>query len=135
MPQFAVLLGWVAVGSAVGGAARVFVSGFVARVLGKSLPWGTLVVNVTGSAAIGVLAALAEAEVLLVRPEASALVVTGFLGSYTTVSAFSLQTLALAQAGDVRKAAGNVVLSLGLCLAAAAAGLLLARAALNGAAA
>lgn len=48
---------------------------------------------------------------------------TGFLGSYTTVSSFSLQTLALARDGEWTKAAGNVLLSLLLCLAAVAAGI------------
>ena len=50
------------------------------------------------------------------------LLVTGLLGSYTTVSSFSLQTLALARAGEVRRATLNVIASFGLCLGAAFAG-------------
>jgi CrcB protein len=115
----------VAIGSAVGGMARVFVSRLVARAIGEFFPWGTLVVNVSGAFAIGVLFALAEADWLFVRPEAWLLAVTGFLGSYTTVSSFSLQTLALAQTGDRGRAVANIVLSIGLCLGAAAAGMLL----------
>jgi CrcB protein len=50
------------------------------------------------------------------------LLVTGVLGSYTTVSSFSLQTLALARAGESGRAVLNVIASFGLCLSAALAG-------------
>jgi CrcB protein len=115
----------VAAGSAVGGMARFLVSRLVGRTFGEVLPWGTMVVNVSGAFTIGVLFSLAEGNWLFVRPEAWLLAVTGFLGSYTTVSSFSLQTLALAQTGNRRGAVANIVLSIGLCLGAAAAGMLL----------
>jgi len=123
-------LGWVALGSAAGGAARFLVSGIVARAVGETFPWGTMVVNVTGSLAIGVLAVLAQLPGLLARPEAWFLAVTGLLGSYTTVSSFSLQTLALARDAEPWRALGNVVLSLLLCLVAAGLGYALATATL-----
>lgn len=113
-------LAWVAAGSALGGAARFAVSGLVARAIGETFPWGTMTVNVTGSAALGVLAALAGGGGI--GPGLWQLVAVGFLGSYTTVSSFSLQTLALVRDGETRRAAANVALSLGLCLGAAAAG-------------
>ena len=112
------LVAWLAAASAAGGAARFLVSEWVARDLGERFPWGTLVVNVTGAFAVGVLAAAADgglfADWRFVWPAA----VTGFLGSYTTVSSFSLQTLILLRDGARARAAGNVLLSLLLCLSA-----------------
>lgn len=115
----------VALGGGIGGMARFWMSGLIARRFGETFPWGTMVVNVTGAGAIGVLAALllvpgAGAETPAVRhlPAWHGLAI-GVLGSYTTVSSFSLQTLALARAGEVGRALANVGLSLGLCLAAA----------------
>lgn len=115
-------LGCVALGSALGGAARFAVSGLVARAIGETFPWGTMTVNVSGSLALGALAARVGA----IEPVLWQLAAVGFLGSYTTVSSFSLQTLALARDGEVARAAGNVALSLGFCLGAAAAGFALA---------
>lgn len=126
MPELAWLVAWVAAGSAFGGVARFFVSGVVARAFGETFPWGTMVVNVTGAFGIGVLAALARRQGVFSLPEAWPLAVTGFLGSYTTVSSFSLQTLALAREGGWLRATGNIVLSLVLCLSAAALGLVAA---------
>lgn len=123
MRDLAVLILWVAAGSAVGGLARFFVSGLVARAIGETFPWGTMVVNITGAFGIGVLAALARRQGLLIFPEAWSIAATGLLGSYTTVSSFSLQTLALAREGEWLRAAGNIVLSLALCLGAAALGM------------
>ncbi|MFQ5346770.1 MAG: fluoride efflux transporter CrcB [Rhodothalassiaceae bacterium] len=113
---------WVMLGSALGGSARFLVSGLVARRIGETFPWGTVVVNVTGSLLIGIAAGIGLAG----GGPASSFAVTGFLGSYTTVSSFSLQTLALAREGAWLRALANIVLSLALCLLAAAAGLTLA---------
>ena len=124
--NLALIIGLVAAGSAAGGMARFLVSGVVARTAGEMFPWGTMVVNVSGAFAIGLIAALAEHHLVFVQPEAWALAVTGFLGSYTTVSSFSLQTLALARSGYRKRAAANVGLSLLLCLTAAALGMLAA---------
>ena len=122
MAEILIAIGLLAVGGALGGMARFFVSGVVARRLGETFPWGTMAVNVTGALAIGVLAALfltPEARAVTNLPAWAGLVL-GFLGSYTTVSSFSLQTLALARNGEAGRALANVALSLGLCLAAAA---------------
>lgn len=114
---------WVALGSAGGGMLRFLVSGVIARAFGETFPWGTLVVNATGAIAIGAVAAAVEAgTVPAFWPHAWSLTVTGVLGSYTTVSSFSLQTLALLREGSLRRAAGNVIGSLVLCLAGAALG-------------
>ncbi|PBS13284.1 fluoride efflux transporter CrcB [Lysobacteraceae bacterium NML93-0792] len=117
----------VAIGGAFGGAARFWLSGVVARRFGKTFPWGTLVVNVSGAFAIGVLAALwteRAGHAVLHVPLWTGLVV-GVLGSFTTVSSFSLQTLALLRDGEYARAFGNVAGSLLGCLAAVSAGYLL----------
>jgi len=114
----------VALGGALGACARFWLSGVVARRVGETFPWGTLAVNVTGALAIGLLAARVLTPQGVDAPwrETWLLLVTGVLGSYTTVSSFSLQTLALARAGEGGRAALNVLASVGLCLAAALAG-------------
>lgn len=114
---------WVMLGCAFGGTARYFVSGFVARRVGETFPWGTLVVNVTGAFIIGLTAASANAHGSFSDSSLWRLAVVGFLGSYTTVSSFSLQTLMLLRDGELWRAAGNVALSLGLCLPIAAFGM------------
>jgi CrcB protein len=124
---------WVALGSGAGGMARFFISGLVARAVGETFPWGTMTVNVTGAFAIGAMAATAAVGLL---PGAHAMWlfgVTGFLGSYTTVSSLSLQTLALAQDGAFLRAGGNILLTLGLGLAAAGLGFAAAGAAIGAA--
>ncbi len=114
----------VAVGGAIGGGARFWVSGVVARRYGETFPWGTLIVNVSGASVIGVLAAflLAPGNHAVNHAHVWAGFVTGILGSYTTVSSFSLQTLALLRAGETGRALGNIAASLALCLLAATLG-------------
>lgn len=113
----------VALGGALGGMARLWISEVVARRFGEAFPWGTLVVNVTGAALIGVAAGLFLVPPLqsLVEPALWAALVVGVLGSYTTVSAFSLQTLSLLRSGERGRAAANVAASVGLCPVVAAA--------------
>lgn len=113
-------------GSALGGIARYGLSGWVARRWGERFPAGTLAVNVAGAFAIGLVAFLPWEEILsapLVE-SARAFLMAGILGGFTTVSSFSLQTLVLLQEGEGRKAAGNIVLSVVLCLVAVAAGVI-----------
>ncbi len=114
----------VALGGALGACARFWLSGAVARRLGEVFPWGTLAVNVSGAFAIGLLAARFLTVDGIAEPWRAIwlLLVTGVLGSYTTVSSFSLQTLALVRAGEPLGAALNVLASLALCLGAAFAG-------------
>jgi fluoride exporter len=110
---------WVAVGSALGGMARYWCSGFVARLFGEWFPWGTLIVNVSGSFVIGVFAALSAAEgPFLTPPEMRIFVMVGICGGYTTFSSFSLQTFALWREGEWFWAGANSVLSFVLCLLA-----------------
>jgi fluoride exporter len=110
---------WVLAGSAMGGMARYWLSGLVARHVGETFPWGTLVVNVSGALCVGLIFGAATAGAAHVPAPLLQLAVVGFLGSYTTVSSFSLQTLQLARNGQWLPAAGNATLSAGLCLGAA----------------
>lgn len=108
---------WVLLGSAAGGAARYAVSEALARGLQERFPWGTLAVNVTGAALIGVWFGTQLANDTL-----RALLVLGFLGSYTTVSSFALQSLLLGREGRWRAALAYVVTSSCACLLAVALG-------------
>lgn len=111
---------WVALGGALGSVARYACSSLAVRWFGNSFPWGTLFVNVSGSFAIGVLAALVTADGRpLLGSDARAFAMVGVLGGFTTFSSFSLETLNLVRSGAVGAAAGNIALSVVLCLAGA----------------
>lgn len=110
---------WVALGSAAGGMARYWCSGFVAMRFGETFPWGTMTVNILGSFIIGFFGTLTAPDGrFLVPAGARALVMIGFCGGFTTFSSFSLQTLNLAREGEWLWAGGNIVLSVILCLVA-----------------
>jgi CrcB protein len=118
----------VGVGSALGGMGRFWIAGLIGQRYGDVFPWGTILVNVTGSLAIGVLAALAGADGRLspkFSPLAAQFFMVGICGGYTTFSAFSLQTLRLIQAGSWPQAGANVVLSVVACVVAVWVGYLL----------
>ncbi|WMT73309.1 fluoride efflux transporter CrcB [Bradyrhizobium sp. Ash2021] len=113
----------VVLGSVLGGIARYFVSGVIARRIGETFPWGTLTINVSGAFLIGVFGALARDNAsLFASPNPWLFAVTGFLGCYTTVSSFSLQTLALARDGEGGRAIGYVAMSVALSIGAVAVG-------------
>jgi CrcB protein len=119
---------WVALGSAIGGAARYGCTDLATRWLGASFPWGTLIVNASGSLLIGVLATLmAPDSRLLATPDMRAFLMIGIVGGYTTFSSFSLETLNLARGGEWLFASANVALSVVLCLAAVSLGFAIAR--------
>jgi fluoride exporter len=108
---------WVALGGALGSVARYASSTAFARWLGAGFPYGTLFVNVAGSFAIGLLAALVAGDGRpLLGTDARAFVLVGVLGGFTTFSSFSLETLELARSGALGAAVANVALSFGLCL-------------------
>ena len=118
---------WIAVGSAAGGVARFWCSGVVARLIGETFPWGTLVVNVLGSFIIGLVAALTGPEGRVFLGSTTRLaIMAGFCGGYTTFSSFSLQTLGLLNDGQFLYAGANIVLSVIVCLIAVWAGTLVA---------
>ncbi len=99
----------VAGGGAAGGAARYWVTGYVDGRVGTPFPWGTLTVNASGAFLLGLLAGAWSTPTALLQAPAGTLLAIGLLGSYTTVSAFSLQTMALARRGDTRGALINTI--------------------------
>ncbi len=108
---------WIFVGSGLGGLARWGVSGVIANKFGQTFPWGTLVVNVTGSFVIGLFATVTGPDGRWLAPVTfRQFFMIGICGGYTTFSSFSLQTLALVEDGEWFRAAANSVLSVALCL-------------------
>ena len=108
----------VMAGGALGSILRYAVSLSIAERWG-TFPWGTLVVNVTGSFGIGFFAALTSVDgFVLVPPAVRIFVMVGIFGGFTTFSSFSLQTLNLVQDGEWLAAGGNIVFSVVLCLVA-----------------
>jgi CrcB protein len=117
---------WVAIGGALGTTARYWLSGVVARSVGETFPWGTLVINVTGSFVIGFFGALTGPDGrLFVGSTARQFVMVGMCGGYTTFSSFSLQTLNLMNDGEWLQGGVNIGLSVLLCMIAVRAGVVL----------
>lgn len=110
---------WIALGGALGSMARYGVSGLIGAWFGQSFPYGTLAINIAGSLAIGLTAALTAPEGRLFVPgDIRQFVMVGLCGGFTTFSAFSLQTLTLAQNGEYLRAGANVAASVAFCLLA-----------------
>jgi CrcB protein len=109
----------VGLGSALGGMGRFWASGVVARQFGETFPWGTILVNISGSFVIGLFVALTGPDGRwMVPPRFGQFFTIGLCGGYTTFSSFSLQTLNLVRDGQWLSAGANVALSLVLCLLA-----------------
>jgi CrcB protein len=107
----------VAIGSTIGGTLRFWLSGLIANAVGQTFPWGTLVINITGSFAIGFFATLTGPDGRVFVPgQWRQFFMIGVCGGYTTFSSFSLQTLNLAQDGEWLWAGLNIALSVVLCL-------------------
>jgi CrcB protein len=117
----------ISIGAVLGANARYFLGTWVTERFGHGFPLGTVLINVTGSFAIGLFLTLIGERYVAAewwRP----LVTIGFLGSYTTFSTFSYETLALAQAGSWGLAALNVAASVVGSLAGVGLGVVVARA-------
>jgi len=116
----------VMAGGALGTLARYLVSLMALPISGR-LPWGTIIINITGSFVIGFFGTLTLASGRYPASDNVRLfVMIGFCGGYTTFSSFSLQTLDLLRTGGLARAAINVAASVVLCVLAVAAGHLLA---------
>ncbi len=114
---------WIAIGGAIGSIARYGLGTSIARLAGGAFPYGTLVINVTGSFVIGILAALGVANGrMLLPPSARFFTMAGICGGYTTFSGFSLETLVLLHEGKWPSAFAYMVLSVTLSLLAVSIG-------------
>ena len=117
----------VAAGGAAGASARYLVGSASLRAFGPAFPYGTLIVNIVGSLAMGLLVGI-----LAERSSGSdglrLFLATGFLGGFTTFSAFSLDFANMWERGDMIAAVGYAALSVGLAIAGLFAGLAIARA-------
>lgn len=107
-------MAYVALGGALGALARYGISGWVYDRMGESFPWGTLVVNLVGCLALGLV--IRWLQVSAVSPEVRPFLTIGVLGAFTTFSTFSYETVALLQEGQWLRAGlymgGSVVLGL-----------------------
>jgi fluoride exporter len=121
---------YVALGGAVGSAARFLLGTFLQQRSGLAFPIGTLVINISGSLLLGFLLRYSLATPAI-SPEVRALIAAGFCGGYTTFSTFSYETAALLEEGDLRRAALYIFLSVALSLVGMFAGLSLASVLLN----
>jgi len=109
----------VAAGGALGSVARFWFSGFVSDRMGETFPWGTLLVNITGSFVIGFFFTLTgPGGQWLAQSNTRIFFMIGICGGYTTFSSFSLNTLNLMQSGQWLRAGANCLASVVLCLVA-----------------
>ena len=116
----------VGLGGALGAVTRWYVTDWVRHLTGAQMPWGTLAVNVLGSLALGFLMVWLQTR----APSAQVreLVGVGFLGSFTTFSTYTYETVAMARAGEVWRAGGYALGSLALGIVAVALGAIVATA-------
>lgn len=117
----------VAFGGAVGSVLRYLTSTATYTLLGRNLPYGTLVVNCIGSLLMGFLTIILLERFGNLAAELRSLLLIGFLGGYTTFSSFSIETFNLLENGEPIRAILNVGLSLGLCLMMTWIGVIFAR--------
>jgi CrcB protein len=115
------LIAVLVLGGALGAPARYLVDGWIEPRVAGVFPWGTVVVNVTGSFVLGVVTGLALYHGLGDVPRAA--IATGFCGAYTTFSTFSYETVLLLETGEHRRAVANAFGSVAAGLVAAGLGL------------
>jgi CrcB protein len=124
MPSLTAYL-FVAAGGAAGSVGRFALASLVGQALGERFPWGTILVNISGCFAIGVIAmAITPAGRIYAPADVRQFLMIGVCGGYTTFSSFSLQTLMLLRAGDWIGAGANMAVSVLACLLAVWAGAL-----------
>lgn len=118
---------WVALGGIIGASARYALSRYVAKVAGTTFPYGTLLINVTGSLLLGWFM-IWSTERALPDPRWRLFLAIGFCGSYTTFSSYAFESFAYLEQGHWALFATNVIANNILCLLAVVAGAAIARA-------
>lgn len=116
---------FIAIGGASGAVSRYLLANWVHQMWEGKLPLGTLMVNVLGSAAIGVVFVMVERQVL--HADWRGVLMVGFLGAFTTFSTFSLETISLLESGHVMHAVGYMLASTLLCVLSAGVAIYLTR--------
>ena len=104
----------IAAGGSLGAVARYGVSTFVYHTTGETFPWGTFIVNLTGSFLIGFYIDLFDTT--LIPTAWRSFITIGFLGAYTTFSTYTLETVNLIRDGELRLAVANIVVSNVACI-------------------
>ena len=117
---------YIGIFGGLGCVARYLASGWTYLLLGRSLPYGTLLVNVVGSFLLGLLMTFGLRSTLL-SPEVRIGLTVGFMGGFTTFSTFSYETLRLLEDGSFWHAGMNIFLNILLCLLFSLLGVLVAR--------
>jgi len=117
---------WVSLGGVVGASSRYALSRFASKILTPNFPYGTLIINVSGSFLLGLFLVWSTERVLL-DPRWRWLVAIGFCGSYTTFSSFAFESIAYFEQGHWLLFASNVIANNLLCLLAVLGGAALAR--------
>ena len=120
-----ITIGFVAVGGAIGAVARYGVNVSASHLFGHGFPWGTLIVNVVGSFLMGV--AIVKFAQIEISAPLKTMMITGFLGAFTTFSTFSLDIFHFISAGRYWFAISYLLLSIILGLTAVTLGIILAR--------
>jgi CrcB protein len=120
------MLWYIAVGSALGGVSRYLLGGLVQRIAAGTFPFGTLLINVTGSFLLGAVLRYGV-DTTTLTPELRAFLTVGFCGGYTTFSTFSYEAVALLEDGEWSRATLYVAVSLLLSLLATFLGFMAAR--------
>jgi len=116
----------ISLGAIVGANSRYIISRYAARFLGPVFPYGTLIINVAGSFVVG-LFLIWTTERVLIDPRWRLLVVIGFCGGFTTFSSYAFETMAYFEQGQWLLMTTNILANNLLSLAAAMAGMALAR--------
>jgi CrcB protein len=117
---------FIALFGGLGCLARYYVSGWFYDLLGRSMPYGTLAVNILGAFLIGLIMEFSLRSSLVSQELRFGLTI-GFLGGFTTFSTFSYETFRLLESGQLLQALGNVFFSVAACLAFTFAGIVAAR--------
>jgi fluoride exporter len=116
----------VSLGAVVGACSRYYISRLAAKIMGAVFPYGTLIINVTGSVVVGYFM-IYTTERVLIDPRWRLLVVVGFCGAFTTFSSYAFESMAYFEQGQWHLMLTNILTNNLLCLAGALGGMALAR--------